>query len=249
MRLLPVLDLMGGQVVRGIAGRRQEYRPIASRWTASCQPLDVALALREQFGFLELYLADLDAIGGAPPALATFAALRSPGFRLWVDAGVRGPADAALLADGGIESLVVGLETVRGPEVLAAICRACGDRVVFSLDLKDGSPLGEAAAWGRLDAWAIAGQVLALGVRRLIVLDLARVGMSGGTGTEDLCGRLAAAYPAVEVLAGGGVRGVADLRGLQAAGVRGVLLASALHDGRLSRQDLSDLGTPPFVGG
>ena len=41
MRILPVLDLKGGQVVRGLAGRRQEYQPIRSRLTPSCQPLAV----------------------------------------------------------------------------------------------------------------------------------------------------------------------------------------------------------------
>jgi phosphoribosylformimino-5-aminoimidazole carboxamide ribotide isomerase len=79
------------------------------------------------------------------------------------------------------------------------------------------------------------------GIRSLIVLDLARVGSGTGIGTEALCQRLAACHPDVEIVAGGGVRGVADLLRLKEIGVHGVLVASALHDGRLRRADLDGL--------
>src|SRR5438128_4087097 len=101
MRVIPVLDLLGGQVVRGVAGRRHEYRPVVSRLTPSAQPLDVARAFRAAFGLTELYLADLDAIAGAAPALPTYVTLQSAGFRLLVDAGVRAAADAGPLAEAG----------------------------------------------------------------------------------------------------------------------------------------------------
>jgi phosphoribosylformimino-5-aminoimidazole carboxamide ribotide isomerase len=79
---------------------------------------------------------------------------------------------------------------------------------------------------------------MARGVRRLLVLDLARVGVSAGTGTEAVCARLAAAHAEVEILAGGGVRGPEDLDRLRRSGVKGVLVASALHEGKLRRQDV-----------
>src|SRR5262249_25523951 len=153
-----------------------------------------------------LYLADLDAIAGAPPLLPTYDALRRLGFRLWVDAGVREAEAAAALADAGVEGLVLGLETIAGPETLARACRLLGGRVVFSLDLKGGVPLGDRSAWGQAEPCAIAGQAVARGARRLIVLDLARVGVGNGTGTEALCAQLAADHADVEIIAGGGVR-------------------------------------------
>src|SRR5260370_21980952 len=107
MRILPVIDLMAGRVVRGIAGRRQEYRPVASRLTASCHPVDVARAFRDHFGLAELYVADLDAIAGAPPALATYATLHSLGVRLWVDAGVRDTERAQCLPSADIPAIVI----------------------------------------------------------------------------------------------------------------------------------------------
>ena len=65
-----------------------------------------------------------------------------------------------------------------------------------------------------------------------------RVGGGAGTGTDALCARLATAYPTVEISAGGGVRGAADLRRLRECGVLVALVASALHDGALTAADL-----------
>jgi phosphoribosylformimino-5-aminoimidazole carboxamide ribotide isomerase len=241
MRILPVVDLKDGVVVRGVGGRRQEYRPIASALTSSCHPEEVAQAFLDRFGFTELYLADLDAIGGKAPALSIYTNLRSIGFRLWVDAGIQEPDMAAPLVQAGIDRIVAGLETLREPDVLNDLCRKWNaERMVFSLDLKNGTPLGN-PAWEPSDSLSIARRAVDTGIQRVIVLDLARVGGGEGTGTEELCSQLATVHPDVEIIAGGGVRGIEDLRRLKKKGIRGVLLASALHDGILRRKDLEKL--------
>jgi phosphoribosylformimino-5-aminoimidazole carboxamide ribotide isomerase len=231
VRLVAVLDVRGGVVVRGVAGRRTEYRPIVSALTPSTAPLDVARAFAG-LGLRELYVADLDAIAGAEPAWELFDALRAEGFRLWVDAGVRGPERADRLAAAQVESVVVGLETADGPALVADLARRHGERLLLSLDLREGRPL-TAGAWGGADAWSIAAEAVRLGIRRLLVLDLARVGVGTGVGTEELCARMVREYPEVEVSAGGGVRDRNDLLRLRTAGVQAVLVASALHDGQL----------------
>ena len=113
----------------------------------------------------------------------------------------------------------------------------------ISLDLKAGLPLGRVELWPSAEPWAIAAHAIeALGLRRLIVLDLANVGVGAGVGTEGLCTRLKRAYPEVQLTAGGGVRGIDDVKRLRALGVDRVLVASALHDGRITPDDLSRLG-------
>ncbi len=234
MRVVVVLDLMGGIVVHGVGGRRSEYRPITSKLTPSCEPIAVAEAFRDQLGLSELYVADLDAIMGRPPSLELFRELSARGFALWVDAGLRRADQAAALFDAGVSRVVAGLETLAGPDELAGLNRRC----VFSLDLKAGRPLAD---WGA-DPWDIARLAIDRGVRSLLVLDLARVGEGTGTGTEELCRRLTTTFPHVEVSAGGGVRGVDDLRRLRECGVSAALVASALHDGRLTRAELASIG-------
>jgi HisA/HisF family protein len=241
MELLPVLDLMAGRVVRGIAGRRSEYRPIDSRLTPSCEPAAVAAALDRQFGLQRLYLADLDAIAGAPPARDVYARLQADGFALWVDAGVRTIGDAVHVRSLGVERVIVGLETIAGPDVLTAAVSELGERVIFSLDLQAGLPVGDLAAWPERGVHGILDRAVAAGIGGIIVLDVARVGVGAGTGTEGLCSWIKKKYPRLPVYAGGGVRDAADLRVLRDRGVRGALVASALHDGNLSRADWENL--------
>lgn len=245
MRVIPVLDILAGAVVRGIAGRRAEYRPIVSRLTTSVAPVVVADAFRTHFGLSTLYVADLDAIAGQAPAAATYQEVRRQGFTLWVDAGVRHAAQAAAMADLDV-SVVVGLETIAGPEELATICATLaprGQRVIFSLDMKEGRPLTSIKRWQKSSSEEIAAEAVAAGVSALIVLDLARVGVGEGTGTEALCRRLRAAHPHIKLIAGGGVRHLDDLRRLADAGVDAALVASALHDGRLTAADLNALSS------
>jgi phosphoribosylformimino-5-aminoimidazole carboxamide ribotide isomerase len=223
VRLIPVLDVMNGIVVRGVGGRRHEYQPVVSRLTSSTEPVDVARTLVDEFRPAELYLADLDAIAGSLPAIALYRAIRDLGVRLWVDAGIRDGPGAGRVAGAGCD-VIAGLETVPRPNALRDIVTAVGaDRVVFSLDLRGGSPLRD---WPDPAATATA-----CGIPRLIVLDLARVGGGTGTGTENLCRELAAAHPDLDLIAGGGISGWDDVRRLAGCGVKGVLVASALHDG------------------
>ncbi|HXT58936.1 MAG TPA: HisA/HisF-related TIM barrel protein [Pirellulales bacterium] len=249
MQILPVIDLMGGLVVRGVGGRRHEYRPIESRLCSGAKPGAVARALREQFAIDEIYVAELDAIAGAEPAWDILRELAGCGLSLRVDAGIttleRARRLAEFRADGKpLSAVIAGLESLASPDALKEMLAAVGpERLVFSLDLKAEVPLVAASAWRGLDAFRIASAALKLGVRRLIVLDLARVGMSAGAGTEGICRRLRQLDSGVEIVAGGGVRGVEDLESLAAAGCDGVLIASALHDGRLTPAQLRDFAS------
>jgi HisA/HisF family protein len=234
MRFLPVLDIQNGIVVRAIAGRRSEYRPLVSRLTNSTDPLTVAEAIRDHYGWSEIYIADLDSIAacGLATNLAAYERFHAAGFNLWLDAGVRTVEDADRLASAGVEHIVVGLETIRGPAEWRTIVERIGaERAVFSLDLRAGEPIVSAESWGTRDALAIADRVFAEGGRQMIVLDLARVGTGGGPATEALCAELVRRHPGLAVYAGGGISGWDDVKRLEATGVAGVLLASALHDG------------------
>jgi phosphoribosylformimino-5-aminoimidazole carboxamide ribotide isomerase len=236
--ILPVLDLLHGQIVRGIAGRRDEYRPIVSTLVDSAEPLAIAKAFREHFNFEEFYLADLDAIQSGRPAFDIYKRLYEERFSLWIDAGIRTSRDATLssLIEIDVAGIIVGLESVEGPQELRQIVQRAGvQRTVFSLDLKSGQPMGHADHWLKNDPWSIAEHAIAeIGIRRLIVLDLANVGVGEGVSTEDLCMRLKRTYPEVQITTGGGVRGIDDVRRLKAIGVDCVLVASALHDGHIT---------------
>lgn len=226
MHIIPVIDVSQGKVVRAAGGKRADYRPLTSRLTDSTDPLQVARAIRDRHGWSEIYVADLDAVEGAPAALPLNDRLRADGFKLWVDAGLRSTHDAERLRRHA-DVLIVGLETWGDSESLSMLR---GDDTAFSLDLRDGRPIG---IWGTTNPMAIAERAIAAGMRRLIVLDLARVGGSDGIGTEPLVRALVQRHPDVPIFAGGGIRTSDDLRRLEDLGVAGALIASALHDDSL----------------
>jgi phosphoribosylformimino-5-aminoimidazole carboxamide ribotide isomerase len=248
VQVIPVLDLMGGQVVRGVGGRRDEYRPIRSALCDNAQPASVGQAL-VGLGFRQAYVADLGAIenqikgvgrqDSRPPEWPIYEELMRLGLDLTIDAGLRDAQQARAMADYRVDGrpiagIVAGLESLAQPAALAEMCEVVGPRrLVFSLDLKRGVPLAS-AAWNGLGAEQIAAIALRAGVRRMIVLDLANVGMGEGVATLALCRTLRCLAPELQIISGGGVRGPDDLVALSRAGCDAALVASALHDGRIS---------------
>jgi HisA/HisF family protein len=235
MRIIPVMDLKRGRVVHAVAGRRAQYRPIRSRLAGSSHPEAVARAFRNRLGLTELYVADLDAIGGAEPSWTTYEMLRELGLRLIVDAGVASLERCeAVHRSAGAGGVVVGLESIARRDALARLVREMRSQPIwFSLDLRGGTPIAAREGWSGATPEAIARDVVELGITRLIVLDLERVGMRGGSSTTALCQNLLRAHPGIELVTGGGIRDRADLQALGNAGVAGALVATALHERRL----------------
>jgi phosphoribosylformimino-5-aminoimidazole carboxamide ribotide isomerase len=238
MRVIPVIDLLRGQVVRGVAGKRSQYRPIVSRMAADASPGIVAEAFVERFGFETVYVADLDAIVEGRPDFDSWRKIAACGLTLWVDAGVGNLAAAQAVHEPlrAMEQhrLVVGLESLDSLDELTAICEHL-PAPLFSLDLKGSVVQSRCCDIQGLKPLEIAQAAEACGIRDLIVLDLADVGTGGGTRTIELCREIRAACGFRQLIAGGGVRDAADLATLAAAGCDAALVASALHDGRLTR--------------
>jgi phosphoribosylformimino-5-aminoimidazole carboxamide ribotide isomerase len=242
-RVIPVLDVKDGLAVHAVAGQRSHYRPVQSLLHPSADPLELARAYRDLLGFHELYVADLDAIARGEQDHALYSELTGLGLDVWLDAGVRSENDLHRLVDNPRTTIVVGLETIRGAAALEAILRLAGaHRVVFSLDLFAGVPrVSAGAAWISTDPDELSGQLVDLGVRRLLLLDLSRVGTGSGTGTEALLSRLRARYPGMEISVGGGISDLDEITAFRGQGAAAVLVGSALHDGRIGSRDLDQL--------
>jgi HisA/HisF family protein len=208
-----VIDLMAGAAVHAVRGERERYRPLGD-----------PLAIARRFGREELYVADLDAIAGSGANDAVIAALAREA-RVMVDAGVSEPEAAQALLDLGADRVVVGTETLAYGDAFARLPDA-----VLSVDLRDGRVLSRDPGLAGLPALDALARLHHAALREAIVLDLARVGTGSGPDVA-LIAELHAAFPAVELLAGGGVRDADDLRALEAAGAAGALVATALHRG------------------
>jgi phosphoribosylformimino-5-aminoimidazole carboxamide ribotide isomerase len=234
-RVIPVIDVMNGQAVRAVGGRRELYQPLVSHLTDSTDPRAVAEALLKAAGVNELYVADLDGLMGHRPRLGWVAGLAGRGVRVLVDAGLKHAADAKPILDAGAE-VVAATETLAGVSELTRLVDAAGPgRVVVSVDLRNGGVVVPEGVWGGTpDPSEVIWRAQVHGVKRVIVLELARVGTGIGPGTVGLCRQVRASFPDIELIAGGGVRNRDDVTRLAEAGADGVLVASALHDGNMT---------------
>jgi HisA/HisF family protein len=238
MRIVPVLDLKGGVVVHARRGQRSEYAPLRSPLVDGCEPVAVARALCALCRTSTLYVADLDALAGGPADVATLSELAKVADP-WVDAGATTRQRAAELAGAGVSRNVVGTESL-GPDPVDEDRDDASDagggatpRRVLSIDLREGKLISPRPELAGREAVAAAGLASALGVRELLVIDLARVGSGDGPPLHAV-EQLAETLPQVAIYAGGGVRGDEDLRALESAGATGALVATALHEGRIT---------------
>jgi HisA/HisF family protein len=231
MDVIPVIDLKGGTVVHARMGERDRYRPIETPLARGNDPIDVVTGLMSLHPFSTLYVADLDAIAGQVTGYDdNRAALQRvtrafPALTLWVDSGIADFEAAADWLQQGLGHLVLGSETQSDATLAQQL--ADNRRVVLSLDFRGDDFQGPPALLAQAEHWP----------QRVIAMTLHRVGSGSG---PDLA-RLAAVKAAAathDVYAAGGVRDGDDLRALTRAGIAGALVASGLHDGRITAADL-----------
>jgi phosphoribosylformimino-5-aminoimidazole carboxamide ribotide isomerase len=226
MEIIPVLDLKAGHVVHARQGQRDIYRPIVSRLSSTSGPSDVLAGLLQLHPFTKLYIADLDAIEnkGEHAQIIGELARQYPAIEFWIDDG--GTAPAAMTAPAASRNIrrVTGSESMRD----IGAFRATGAAAILSLDFRGADFLGPPDLLEQPSLWPDC----------IIVMTLARVGSSDGPDLERLA-MIRQRAGARRLYAAGGVRDAADLEALRRAGAAGVLVASALHDGRLSPADLA----------
>lgn len=241
MKVIPVIDILNGTVVHAVQGKREEYVPLTSALCTSTNPVDVAFAFKS-LHFDRLYLADLDAIMTKHLNHALYKRIQAhTGLDLMVDAGIADLEKAGKVLENGVSEIIIGTETLTKLEfVKQAVESFGGDRVIVSLDLKDGKVMSVSEVIRSMDALAAARAFQAMHVDRIIVLDLARVGT--GQGVNLAIVREILKKVKVEVVTGGGIRDIKDLEQLRQLGISDVLLATALHTGMVTMRELNSGG-------
>ena len=229
--VIPALDLKDGAVVHAKAGNRADYRPIASPFGAADNPVAIARRLLAVTGSPFLYIADLDAIAGTGNHFELVRGLgyALPGTTLWIDAGFSDVADCAFWLPLGA-TLVIGSESLAEVDDWREIHGAFGESVVLSLDFDSGGRQGPEALFNEPALWP----------NRIIAMSLGRVGTGGGPDIDRLKAIIAVAKGRA-VFAAGGVRDAQDLAAIASLEAHGALLATALHAGAVTQNEIAAL--------
>ena len=235
MEIIPVIDIKDGIVVHARRGERAGYAPIESRFSSSPAPLAVVGGILSALPFENLYIADLDAIAGTAANGVTVKSIAThhPNVKIWLDAGFKNPeALDAFLTTPNIDVVLAteSIETLADYDVLRDSIPP--DRTLLSLDRSGPDLLGCVDLFDHPSAWP----------DRIIHMNLGVVGTGEGPDWSGL-EALQRAAAGRKIVAAGGVRSEDDLRRLAALEIAGVLVATALHEGRISslRVDTNDV--------
>ncbi|MGI6406452.1 MAG: HisA/HisF-related TIM barrel protein [Syntrophaceticus sp.] len=227
MQIIPVFDIKGGILVHAVGGMRQNYQPLSTPLLPEPDPKK-ACATLVNLGFDRFYIADLDAITGDGNNYDIIQDLvEEYQVSVWLDAGLSSSGHLPLLALPQV-SLVLGSETLARFDYLFDICQQTGkDRLIFSLDTKDGILLTPDPELKGKDPADIAAKMFKAGIKELIVLDLKAVGSEGGLNKKLLQG-LINKVPKARIFPGGGLT-PQDIKELKEMKIPGVLTATALY--------------------
>ena len=227
MILLPAVDIRDGKCVRLVQGD-------FDRETVYDED-PVAVAKRyESEGARWLHVVDLDAaLEGVPRNREIVAeVIRSVRIPVQCSGGIRDDEALEAASRAGAARVVAGTAALRDPAFVERAVERHGGFLAVGLDVR-GETL-QARGWteeaGQL--WPTLERLVALGVARFVVTDVARDGMLEGPNLQLLSDVLGKTERAV--VASGGVSSLDDLRAIDRLGVEGCIVGKALYAGRFT---------------
>ncbi len=233
IEVIPAMDLMDGKCVRlrqGDFDLRTDY---------SDDPVSVALAF-EAAGFRRLHLVDLDgARSGAPRHLAILEKIAAAtSLEIDFSGGIKTAVDLEKVFAAGAALAAVGSMAVRNkPLFVSWLAQFGAEKILLGLDVRDErlaiSGWTEQTEIGVFD---FLSEMTAAGVRQAFCTDIGKDGMMAGPATL-LYQKILRQFPALRLIASGGVSSPGDLAELAVAGCSGAIVGKAIYEdfGRLER--------------
>ena len=234
MDIIPAIDLLNGQCVRLSAG------DFARQTTYDADPLAVAQRF-EAAGVRRLHVVDLDgARAGHPVNLGVLESIaRHSGLVIDAGGGIQTDEALAQVLAAGAAHVTAGSLAVRSPATVHAWLERHGPGVIFiGADFLGAHVMVN--AWTDRSTWTLAAFLeayLAAGATTFICTDVSKDGLLQGPALATYR-QLVRNYPALRLIASGGVTTVADLEELAAAGLHGAIVGKALYEGTIALSDL-----------
>lgn len=234
IQIIPAIDIIGGRCVRlsqGDYGRRKVYDAL---------PWEMAKAFADS-GVRRIHVVDLDGAKESKPLNLNVLERIASNVDVEIEWG-GGIADRQALDSvfaAGATQAVVGTVAALQPSLFESwLCHFGPERMVLGADVKNG--LVAVKGWletAPLTLEALLERFLRLGLSQAIVTDVGRDGMLQGPDCGFYCS-LQSRFPSVDITVSGGVGCMDDIRDLDAAGLRKVIVGKALYEHRITLDEI-----------
>jgi phosphoribosylformimino-5-aminoimidazole carboxamide ribotide isomerase len=229
MIVYPAIDVRGGRLVRYTEGGPDTVYAL--------DPVAVAEALLAE-GARWLHVVDLDR--AFDTGMHNDAVVRRiaelAGARVQLGGRLSAPDQVARALELGAARAVVATGAAAAPKVWEALVATVPpSRLAVAVDVRDGRVVQR----GSPDPWPLSPEALvrravAAGVRTVIHRDLEKDGELAG---PDVAGAASLIGLGADIIAAGGVGSTAHLVAAREAGLAGVIVGRALHEGRLTLRE------------
>ncbi len=230
-RIIFVLDIFNRTVVHAQGGNRSEYKPIHFS-SHICNTSD-AVKIVETVRPAEVYIADLNLLENIGKREKNFDIIEevSGTAKVMLDPGITSIQQTEDIMEI-VPTVVLGTETA-SLDIIEQVSSLYPGRVTVSIDKKNGRILTNDPAMPD-DPFGIVEILNDYELDDMIILDLDRVGTTSGVDSQFLSKIVSISDH--NVLLGGGVSNVEDIRALEKIGLKGALVATALHNGSIPLQ-------------
>lgn len=234
LTLYPAIDMRGGNCVRLLQGDYDKETIYGN------SPFDMARAFAAD-GAEWIHMVDLDGAKDGKRVNDRFVieAAKELNVNVQIGGGIRSEGDILHYLENGITRVIIGSIAVSNPEFAIEMIQKYGKQIVVGIDAKN----GYVATHGWLNTSEVKAVELSkrfadAGAETFIFTDIATDGTLSGPNIAAVCEM--AEVTGKNVIASGGVSSLADLRALNAEGVRGAIVGKALYENRFTLKEALD---------
>jgi len=239
--IIPVIDILNSKAVHAIKGERSKYQPLESYLFNTTNPIQIFKILNNKFNFSKYYIADLDAILHNKPNLNLYKKiLKNPNNKIFLDPGIENENDIKTYPAASNLKLIFGLETLKNLNLIIEGLHYLGkDKLIISIDMYNGKIISNNPQIRKSTPIEIIKKCEDWGIFEIILLDLFRVGQKLG-GIPSLYNQINKIFTG-NILVGGGIKDFKDLIEYKNNNFSGVLIATALYDGSITKKEINSL--------
>jgi phosphoribosylformimino-5-aminoimidazole carboxamide ribotide isomerase len=231
MKIIPAIDIKGGQCVRLIQG---DYDQV-TRYDKS--PPEQAI-IWQQMGAEMIHLVDLD--GAKSGKLINLKIIEEVVSRVDVPVEVGGGIRTTEAVEAydriGVSRIIIGTAALKNPDWLKEMVQRYPEKICVSIDASNGMIATD--GWTSVSDVSAQEYILKLeswGVKTIVYTDIAKDGMLSGPNFEIY--KQLSEISDIQIIASGGITRIEDVITLKQMDVYGAIIGKALYEGYITLKE------------